>query len=117
MDTWTPITEAELWNQINRGWKEMTLEQRRLWEMIRIDPVKWAQEPYGTGGGGFWVVAIYGSRVIWFNDIEWGFNRSRWATIGVLSEYWCNQDELQWTVQYALNELKDGYASGGFVGG
>jgi hypothetical protein len=77
MDTWTPITEAELWNQINRGWKEMTLEQRRLWEMIRIDPVKWAQEPYGTGGGGFWVVAIYGSRVkVWWT--KWS---GRWRKL------------------------------------
>jgi hypothetical protein len=116
MATWTPISESELWDQINRGWEEMTLEQRRFWELIRIDPVKWRQKPYGTQGGGFWVVAIYGSKVIWFNDIEWGFNRSRWTTMGTLGEYWCNQDELQWTVQHVLNELKDGSASGGFAG-
>lgn len=90
----------------------MTLEQRRLWELIRISPIKWQQDPYGTLGGGFWVVAIYGSKVIWFNDIEEGFNRSRWMTMGVLSEYGCNQDELQWTVQHVLDDLKEGQEFG-----
>lgn len=116
MATWTPISEAELWDQVNRGWVKMTLEQRRCWELIQIDPIKWQQEPYGSEGGGFWVVAIYGQKVIWFNDIEEGFNRSSWTTMGILGEYWCNQDELQWTVQNVLNELKDGYPSGGFAG-
>jgi hypothetical protein len=25
---------------------------------------------------GFWVVAVYADRVLWFNDIEWDFNVS-----------------------------------------
>ena len=102
MSTWSAISEAEIWELINKAWTEMDLPQRRLWEIIKIEPVKWEQTPYGTEGGGFWVVAIYGSAVVWFNDIEDGFNRSAWTTHGVIDEYWCNQDELQWTIQHIL---------------
>lgn len=94
----------------------MSLPQRRLWEIIKINPVKWRQTPHGTEGGGFWVVAIYGSTVVWFNDIEDGFNRSAWSTPGVIDEYWCNQDELQWTVQHILNQWQDCVPSGGRYG-
>lgn len=116
MNNWTPTSEAEIWDLINNAWEEMTFPQRRLWEVIKIDPTKWQQTPYGTQGGGFWVVAIYGSTVIWFNDIEDGFNRSAWSMPGVIDDYWCNQDELQWTIQHVLNEWQNGHFSGGRCG-
>jgi hypothetical protein len=116
MNNWTPISEAEVWDLTIKAWEEMSLPQRRLWEVIKIEPIKWQQAPYGTQGGGFWVVAIYGSTVVWFNDIEHGFNRSTWSNPGVIDEYWCNQDELQWTVQHVLNEWQDGSPSGGRCG-
>ena len=59
------------------------------------------------------MVAIYGSTVIWFNDIEGGFNRSSWSTLGLINEYWCNQDELQWTIQHVFDQWSDGIPSGG----
>jgi hypothetical protein len=114
MSTWTPIPEATLWELMNAAWERMSLPQRRLWEAIRIDPMKWEQLPYGSMGGGFWVVGIYGQTAIWFNDIEDGFNRSRWSRPGHLDEYWCNQDQLEWTVQHVMNEIADGIASGGY---
>ena len=116
MNTWTSTSEAEIWDLINKAWEKMSQPQRRLWEVIKIDPTKWQQTPYGTQGGGFWVLAIYGSTVLWFNDIEEGFNRSTWSTLGIIDEYLCNQDELQWTIQNVLNEWQDGYPSGGRCG-
>ena len=116
MSAWTPISEAEIWDMINAAWERMSLPQRRLWEVIRIDPVKWQQHPYGTKSGGFWVVGIYGQKAIWFNDIEDGFNRSGWSSPGQLDEYWCNQDKLEWTVQNVMNEIAEGIGSGGFCG-
>jgi hypothetical protein len=116
MSSWRPIAEGELWDLINRAWDEMTPLQRRLWEVIKIDPVKWQENSYGALGGGFWVVAIYGSTVIWFNDIEDGFNRSTWSTPGTIDEYWCNQDKLQWTVQHVLDQWRDGFSSGARCG-
>ncbi len=81
---------------------------RRLWEAIRIDPEKWQLPPYGDTGHGFWVVALIGQSVIWYNDVEEGFNRSRYAAYGTIGDYWCNQDELEVTVGYLMNALEMG---------
>ena len=83
----------------------MSIPQRRLWETIKISPEKWREESYGEEGGGFWVVAIFGNSVIWYNDIEEGFNRSSYSTYGTIGEYFGNQDELELAVQYLLSEI------------
>lgn len=116
METWRPISEAELWDEINRGCEKMTEAQRRLWEAIKVSPQKWLQHPWGDQGGGFWVVAVLGQIIVWFNDIEDGFNRSYYTEYGVIRDYWCNQDELGWTVQHLLDEIQTGHASGGLAG-
>jgi hypothetical protein len=68
---------------------------RSEWERIRIEPEKWRCSPWGDATGGFWAVAIDDGRVLWFNDIEEGFNWSRYSTRGTIDEYFCNQDELE----------------------
>jgi len=114
--TWNPITEEEIWSDLNSAWERMTIPQRRLWDAIRIPPEKWQQHPWGDEGGGFWVVAIFGRVVVWFNDIEEGFNRSTYSTHGEINEYYCNQDELEWTIQQILNEINEGTQSGRYAG-
>lgn len=64
--------------------------------------------PYGDGGNGFWVVAIVGETVIWYNDIEDGFNRSRYSVYGEIEDYWCNQDELEIAIDYLMTTLDRG---------
>jgi hypothetical protein len=59
-----------------------------------------------SSGGGFWVVAIVGQTVIWYNDIEEGFNRSRYSAYGTIDDYWCNHDELEITVQYLMSAIE-----------
>ena len=113
---WQPISEVELWNKINLAWERMTIPQRKLWECIRIAPEKWQQHPYGEEAGGFWVVGIFGRTVVWYNDIEEGFNRSRYMVYGEIDEYWCNQDELEWTVQWLLNSIETGKDEGPYAG-
>lgn len=108
---WQPISEDKIWDDINEAWKRMTITQRNLWEVIRIMPEKWDQDPYGKPGGGFWVVAIIGNTVIWYNDIEDGYNRSTFSTYGVINEFWCNQDELERAIQSVINQINDGYNS------
>lgn len=73
---WEPISEANLWSKIISAEGRMSPQILRLWEAIKVPPQKWAEQTYGTVGGGFWVVAIIGNKVIWFNDIEDGFNCS-----------------------------------------
>ncbi len=72
----------------------MSPQQERLWQMIRIQPAKWAKHTHGEEGGGFWVVAAFGTKVVWYNDIEEGFNRSRYRERGIIAEYWAEQDDL-----------------------
>lgn len=108
--SWQPISELKIWDKLIQAESRMNLEQLRLWEAIKINPTKWQQNPFGNEGGGFWAVAIIGHLVLWFNDIEDGFNVSSYKQYGSIEEYWCNQDELEWTVQSLLNNIQHGYA-------
>ncbi|MGY8768461.1 MAG: hypothetical protein ACKVH8_08550 [Pirellulales bacterium] len=102
---WEPISEAVLWDNINDAFMRMNPQQRKVWELIKITPEKWQEETYGKVGGGFWVVAIIGFSVVWYNDIEDGYNQSRYQKHGVIEEYSCHQDELEWAVQNIINML------------
>ncbi|SFB84748.1 hypothetical protein [Collimonas sp. OK412] len=113
---WEPISEASLWDKINAAETRMNPQQARLWEAIRIAPHKWEEESYGKLGSGFWIVAIIGATVIWYNDIEDGFNRSRYTSFGTIDEYWCNQDELEMALQYVLNFIETGQETGPRIG-
>ena len=107
---WTPISEAAIWDKIIQAELRMNAEQSRLWAVLKITPSKWQQSPWGDAGQGFWVVGLVGEQMIWFNDIEDGFNISRYKVHGVIEEYWCNQDELEWAVQAVLNAIEHGYS-------
>ena len=95
---WTPITKEELDNEIEKSVSEMDDKTLRFWNSIKIVPKKWFEKDYGIEGGGFWVVGLIGSNVIWYNDIEDGFNISKYSKYGTIDEYYCNQDELKYTI-------------------
>ena len=110
---WTPISEVSLWDKINAAENRMNSQLAKLWDAVRFTPEKWSEKSYGDLGGGFWVVAIIGKTVIWYNDIEEGFNRSRYLDFGTIAEYWCNQDELEEALQQVLNVIETGRDSEG----
>lgn len=109
---WTPIDREELQRRIERGLEAGGEELRGFFARIARDPVKWQLHPFGDPGGGFWIVAVLGSRVVWFNDIEDGFNVSTFTTAGVIpaEEYRCNQDELHWALR--ILDQSDGHRLG-----
>ncbi len=107
--SWQAHTESELWDLINQAESRMSIPQMRLWETIRIDPIKWQQDSYGDLGNGFWVVGLIGKLVVWFNDIEDGFNISSYSEPGKIDEYCCNQDQLEWSVQQLINLIENGH--------
>ena len=108
MAEWEPISERALLKRIGQGCAAMTEANRRLWDAVRIPPEKWQQHPYGDAGRGFWVVALVGRTVIWYNDIEEGFNRSAYSEYGTIDDYWCNQDELDIAIEYLASALRAG---------
>ena len=98
MNKWEPIPLSELQEKINKGVNLMSQEQISIWNQIAIRPEKWIETEQGEMGGGFWVVAIYTKAVVWYNDIEEGFNISSFSTHGKIEQYEAEQDELQWTI-------------------
>jgi hypothetical protein len=108
MISWRPIAKKALLARIAQGEARMSPEQRRVWEAIRIEPEKWHQLPFGEPGLGFWAVALIGRSVVWYNDIEEGFNRSRYLAYGTIEDYWANQDELEVAMEYLLTVLNKG---------
>ncbi len=65
------------------------------WRAMRIEPEKWQCSPWGDEGGGFWVVAEKDGHVVWYNDIEHGFNVSRSSTRKIIDEYRCNETTFE----------------------
>ena len=114
--SWKPISEATLWDDINDAYDRMSPAQMKVWEIIKVLPEKWQEKTYGDLGGGFWVVAVIGSSVVWYNDIEDGYNQSQYKKYGVIDEYWCNQSRLESAVQDVINMLGDGCDAAGRSG-
>jgi hypothetical protein len=105
---WTPISSEELQNEIDAGVIQMSPRERALWGILSTSPRKWSLSPWGDQGGGFWVVAIGGSICIYYNDIEDGFNVSTFSRYGIIDDYLCNQDELQWVVRRMIEAIDAG---------
>lgn len=99
---WDPITIEELNVLIISGSKKLDPNQSKFWSAIKIVPEKWTEADYGEEGGGFWVVGIFGKRIIWYNDIEEGFNVSDYTQYGIIDEYGAEQDELNWCINKIL---------------
>jgi hypothetical protein len=116
MTTWTPISEAGIWDKIVAAEGRMSVRQTRLWNAIRIEPERWAQTPWGKEGGGFWAVGVFGRLVIWFNDIEGGFNVSKYRIYREIEEYLCDQSELEDKLEKILHLIESGYELGPSLG-
>ena len=104
---WKPISIERLRNLILEGELQLNDQQSNFWDIIKIEPEKWKEKKYGTEGGGFWVVAIFGREVIYFNDIEDGFNISTYKNYGEIEEYRCNQSGLNWSVVGLFDRIKE----------
>jgi len=81
--------------------------ESNFWNFIKIEPVKWMEKTMGNEGGGFWVVAVFGNRVLYYNDIEEGFNISLYSSYGEIAEYSCEQSDLYDSVVSIFNGLKN----------
>jgi len=100
---WEPVEFDQVIELIDKWVKEMTNEQLEIWNRIAVQPIKWKENEHGKEGNGFWVVGIQKNIVIWYNDIEEGFNISNFTQNGIICEYGTEQDELQW----AIRKLKE----------
>lgn len=95
-------TFEELSFEISKGEKEMSSANFQFWNEIKFTPTKWTEHEFGDESGGFWAVAKYKNFILYYNDIEDGFNISEFEKDGEIKEYGAEQDELQ----FALIKLK-----------
>lgn len=99
--------EEKLWDLINDGWTRMSFRQRFLWDAIKLLPEEWTLPGYGR----FWVVGIIGSRIIYYNHFEYGFNPSPWRRHGAIEQYESMQYDLESAVQRIMAQIDTGYDS------
>mgnify|MGYP003536128035 FL=1 len=78
----------------------------KFWEYLKIQPEKWIEKTMGKEGNGFWVVGIIGKSVIYYNDIEEGYNFSSFTTYGEIDYYYPNQMELYQMIESLYQEIE-----------
>jgi hypothetical protein len=93
---WDTIGLEEIQHIVAEQLANATDEEKAFFARTAVPLSRWQLSPWGDQSGGFWVVAVSDDRVLWFNDIEDGFNVSRFTVSGRIpaTEYWCNQDRL-----------------------
>src|SRR5262245_48849693 len=92
---WKSLPREDLEELIANGLQAMDDSVQAAWQAMRIEPEKWQCSPWGDEGSGFWVVAEKDGQVVWYNDIEDGFNISRFTSRGTIAEYACNQTSFE----------------------
>ena len=86
----------------------MDFAQRRLWDVIAIDPEQWNHQTSAGNDHRIWVIALIGRTVISYNDVEHGFGRSSFVRYGEIAQLGWGQSGLETAVQDVLNELEFG---------
>lgn len=103
MDDWQPATIEEVSEIVARDLKDCDAEQLAAFDKHRVEPFSAPIVRYGQTESVV-VVARNGDQVIYYEDVEDGFNVSPISADGRVLEHWCNQDELR----FALNASIDG---------
>ena len=94
LDTWSPISRVDLDALIAQQLQECPLELRTVFEKHRVEPFRAPLDRNGRLESVF-VVARRGAEVMYYEDVEEGFNFSPISAEGKVLEHWCNQDELK----------------------
>lgn len=105
---WTPASKEHILKSIEYCGDILFFKQDclKFWEYIRISPEKWQEKTMGNEGGGFWVVGILGKSVIYYNDIEDGYNFSSFTNYGEIDNYYCSQTELHEVIEGLYREIE-----------
>jgi len=105
---WEPITLETLTKHIELLEYLLSEDQKSFWNFIAINPEKWSEATMGEEGGGFWAVAVFGNRVLYYNDIEEGFNISTYHKYGEIDHYYPSQSELHDVIGGLFDGIKKG---------
>jgi hypothetical protein len=100
---WQPATVEEVMKIVRDDLAECDEEQFVAFKRYAVEPYVAPILRYGEMENAV-VVARRGDEVIYWEDVEEGFNLSPVAPDGRILEHWCNQDELR----FALNAWIEG---------
>jgi len=100
---WKPTTVEEVKNIVTADLANCDEEQLEIFRRYALEPYLAPILRYAEMGTVV-VVARKGEEVIYWEDVEEGFNVSPISEDGRILEHWCNQDELR----HALNAWIDG---------
>jgi hypothetical protein len=111
MDDWRPATIEEVDEIVARDLRVCDAEQLAAFNKYRVEPFSAPMVRYGQTASVV-VVARNGDQVIYWEDVEDGFNVSPISADGRVLEHWCNDDELR----FALNAWIEGRGLHGRLG-
>ncbi|WP_282628984.1 hypothetical protein [Empedobacter sedimenti] len=94
---WTPISLKELNTIIETSVAVMDTEVLSFWNSIKIVPEK-RQAPTYSDNDYFWVVGKTEKYIIYYNDIEEGFNISLENNLSYIEVTSAEQDELHFSL-------------------
>jgi hypothetical protein len=106
MGEWRPIERGELEGIIREDLVACAPEQRAVFERCRMPLCKAPIERYGKLEYVF-IVAQRGDEVMYFEDIDAGFNFSPLDAEGKILQHWSNQDELMNTRWHRLGRPQE----------
>ncbi len=91
---WAPMSSDAFAILLGEELAACSPEERLLFEQskITVERRPFAKPTYLADA---FVIAAHRDEVIYYNDIEGGFNTSPVNRNGAIVEYWCNQDTLQ----------------------
>ena len=108
---WLPATIEDVRMILDGDLQECDPEQTATFKKYAVEPYLAPIVRYGELEQVV-VVARNGDEVMYWEDVEEGFNLSPIASDGKILEHWCNQDELR----YAVNSWIEGRSAGGKLG-
>ncbi len=101
MDNWINFPKKDLELEIYFSEQNMEDETLLFWNEIKISPEIWKCNDVIEDN--FWVVALCENYLIWYNDIEEGFNVSRFKIKGEIVEYNASKNELNLAIETLKN--------------
>lgn len=99
MAEWQPATIEYVKQLVARDLRDCDAEQSALFKRCAVEAYAAPLTRYGNRDTVV-VVARNGDEVIYYEDIDYGFNVSPIGPNGEILEHWCNQDELKFALNY-----------------
>ncbi len=101
--TWRPATIEHVEQILKRDLAQCDAPQKDIYKKFAVSPFLAPISRYGQLESVV-VVARNHDEVIYWEDVEEGFNVSHIQKDGRLAEHWCNQDELGLALNYWIED-------------